>query len=107
MDNFTFYSPTKFVFGKDTESNAGALIKEFGGSKVLLHFGGKSAEKSGLLGRVRVSLKGAGLDFVELGGVHPNPLDELVYEGIDFGGPYRSKPWCSLNLGYAETLRCR
>ena len=55
MDNFTFYSPTKFVFGKDTEQNAGALIKEFGGSKVLLHFGGKSAEKSGLLGRVRES----------------------------------------------------
>ena len=83
MDNFTFYSPTKFVFGKDTEQNAGALIKEFGGSKVLLHFGGKSAEKSGLLGRVRESLKGAGLEFVELGGVHPNPLDDLVYEGID------------------------
>ena len=83
MNNFTFYSPTKFVFGKDTESNAGALVKEFGGSKVLLHFGGKSAEKSGLLGRVRDSLKAAGLDFVELGGVHPNPLDDLVYEGID------------------------
>jgi alcohol dehydrogenase YqhD (iron-dependent ADH family) len=83
MDNFTFYSPTKFVFGKDTEQNAGALVREFGGSKVLLHFGGKSAEKSGLLGRVRDSLKGAGLEFVELGGVHPNPLDDLVYEGID------------------------
>ena len=66
MDNFTFYSPTKFVFGKDTENNAGALVKEFGGNKVLLHFGGKSAEKSGLLGRVRDSLKGAGVDFVEL-----------------------------------------
>ena len=83
MDNFTFYSPTKFVFGKNTEQQAGALVKEFGGSKVLLHFGGKSAEKSGLLGRVRESLKGAGVDFVELGGVHPNPLDDLVYEGID------------------------
>ncbi len=83
MDNFTFYSPTKFVFGKDTEAQAGALVKEFGGSKVLLHFGGKSAEKSGLLGRVRDSLKEAGIAFVELGGVHPNPLDDLVYEGID------------------------
>ena len=83
MNNFTFYSPTKFVFGKDTEAQAGALVKEFGGSKVLLHFGGKSAEKSGLLGRVRESLKGAGVSFVELGGVHPNPLDDLVYEGID------------------------
>ena len=61
MNNFTFYSPTKFVFGKDTENQAGALVKEFGGSKVLLHFGGKSAEKSGLLGRVRESLKAVGL----------------------------------------------
>ena len=83
MNNFTFYSPTKFVFGKDTENQAGALVKEFGGSKVLLHFGGQSAEKSGLLGRVRESLKAAGVAFVELGGVHPNPLDDLVYKGID------------------------
>ena len=67
MNNFTFYSPTKFAFGKDTEKQAGALVKEFGGSKVLLHFGGKSAEKSGLLGRVRESLKTGGIDFVELG----------------------------------------
>ena len=83
MENFTFFSPTKFVFGKDTENQAGSLIKEFGGSKVLLHFGGSSAEKSGLLGRVRNSLKDAGVNFVELGGVHPNPLDDLVYEGIE------------------------
>ena len=58
-------------------------VKEFGRSKVLLHFGGKSAEKSGLLGRVRESLKSAGIDFVELGGVHPNPPDDLVYQGIE------------------------
>ena len=83
MDNFTFYSPTKFVFGKEMEAQAGALVKEFGGSKVLLHFGGKSAEKSGLLERIRTSLKEAKIDFVELGGVHPNPLDDLVYQGID------------------------
>lgn len=83
MENFTFYSPTKFAFGKDTEKNCGALVKEFGGSKVLLHFGGGSAEKSGLLGRVRESLKAEGIAFVELGGVHPNPLDTLVYKGID------------------------
>ena len=52
MNNFTFYSPTKFVFGKDTENQAGELVKEFGGSKVLLHFGGKSAEKSAYAGLV-------------------------------------------------------
>lgn len=83
MDNFIFYSPTKFVFGKDTESQAGNMVKEFGGSKVLLHFGGQSAKKSGLLDRVTASLKAAGIAFVELGGVHPNPLDTLVYEGIE------------------------
>lgn len=83
MENFTFYSPTKFVFGKDMENQAGELVREFGGKKVLLHFGGKSAEKSGLLSRVRQSLKASGIDFVELGGVHPNPLDDLVYEGIE------------------------
>ena len=83
MNNFTFYSPTKFVFGKDMEAQAGALVKEFGGSKVLLHFGGQSAEKSGLLDRVRESLKAAGVAFVELGGVHPNPLSDKVYEGIE------------------------
>ena len=82
MDNFTFYSPTFFVFGKDTETQAGAYVKQFGGTKVLLHFGGTSAKKSGLLDRVEQSLKDAGLSFVELGGVKPNPRSSLVYEGI-------------------------
>ena len=83
MDNFTFYSPTYFVFGKDSESQAGALVKRFGASKVLVHFGGKSAKASGLLDRVEASLKAAGLPYVELGGVKPNPRSGLVYEGID------------------------
>lgn len=83
MDNFTWYGCTKFVFGKNTEKEAGALVKEFGGTKVLLHFGGKSAQKSGLLDRVKKSLKAKKIDFVELGGVHPNPLDTLVYKGIE------------------------
>lgn len=83
MNNFTFYSPTKFVFGKETENQVGDMVKEFGGTKILLHFGGKSAEKSGLLGRVRESLKMSNIHFVELGGVQPNPLDDIVYDGID------------------------
>lgn len=83
MDNFTWYGCTKFVFGKNTEKEAGALVKEFGGTKVLLHFGSKSAQKSGLLDRVKKSLKAKKIDFVELGGVHPNPLDTLVYKGIE------------------------
>lgn len=83
MDNFSFYSPTKFVFGKDTESQAGKLVREFGGSKVLLHFGGGSVVKSGLLDRVKKSLEAEKVAYVELGGVHPNPLDTKVYEGIE------------------------
>lgn len=83
MDNFTFYSPTFFVFGKDTENQAGDYVKKFGGSKVLIHFGGKSAKSSGLLDRVEASLKKSGIPFVSLGGVKPNPRSGLVYEGIE------------------------
>lgn len=83
MDNFNFYSPTEFIFGKDRESECGEYVKKYGGSKVLIHYGGGSAERSGLLGRVRESLNKSGISFVELGGVKPNPRDTLVYKGID------------------------
>ena len=83
MENFTFYSPTFFVFGKDSENQTGDYVKKFGGSKVLIHFGGKSAKTSGLLDRVESSLKNAGIPYVCLGGVKPNPRSGLVYEGID------------------------
>jgi len=83
MDNFTFYSPTFFAFGKGTECEAGKYVKEFGGSKVLLHYGGGSVVRSGLLDRVKKSLDEAGIPYVELGGVKPNPRSGLVYEGID------------------------
>lgn len=82
MNNFNFYSPTFFAFGKDKESEAGELVKRFGGSRVLLHYGGQSAKKSGLLDRVTDSLKASGVDCVELGGAKPNPRSGLVYEGI-------------------------
>ena len=83
MENFTFYSPTKFVFGKGTEAQAGSLVKAFGGSKVLIHYGGGSVVRSGLLDRVKASLDEAGIPYAELGGVKPNPRSGLVYEGID------------------------
>lgn len=83
MDNFTFYSPTFFEFGKDTENKAGELVKRFGGSKVLIHYGGGSVVRSGLLDRVKKSLENAGIGYVELGGVKPNPRSGLVYEGIE------------------------
>jgi alcohol dehydrogenase YqhD (iron-dependent ADH family) len=83
MNNFTFYSPTYFAFGKDEESKTGKLVKRFGGNKVLIHYGGGSVVRSGLLDRVKASLKEEGIEFVELGGVMPNPRSGLVYEGID------------------------
>lgn len=83
MENFNFYSPTEFVFGKDRENECGAMVKKYGGTKVLVHFGGGSAVKSGLIGRVLASLDAAGVPHVELGGVHPNPIDTKVYEGIE------------------------
>ncbi|MBQ9909239.1 MAG: iron-containing alcohol dehydrogenase, partial [Treponema sp.] len=83
MENFTFYSPTFFAFGKESENQTGEYVKKFGGSKVLVHFGGSSAKKSGLLDRVESSLKKEEISFVELGGVKPNPRSGLVYEGIE------------------------
>lgn len=83
MEKFTFYSPTKFEFGKDSENSTGKFVKEFGGRKVLLHFGGGSVVKSGLLDRVKKALDAESIQYVELGGVHPNPLDVKVYEGIE------------------------
>jgi len=83
MDNFTFYAPTYFAFGKDAENDAGKYVRRFGGSRVLVHFGGGSVVRSGLLERVEKSLEREGISFVELGGVKPNPRSGLVYEGIE------------------------
>ncbi len=83
MENFEFYSPTFFEFGKDTENKAGELVKRFGGNKVLIHYGGGSVVRSGLLERVKASLDNENIPYVELGGVKPNPRSGLVYEGID------------------------
>lgn len=83
MDNFTFYSPTYFAFGKDSENEAGALVRRFGGSRVLLHYGGGSVIRSGLLDRVKRSLEAQNVSYIELGGVQPNPRSGLVYQGIE------------------------
>ncbi|WP_010250762.1 iron-containing alcohol dehydrogenase [Acetivibrio cellulolyticus] len=82
MNNFDFCSPTYFVFGKSRETETGKYVAKFGGKKVLIHYGGQSAIKSGLLERVKKSLDEEGILYVELGGVKPNPRSELVYEGI-------------------------
>lgn len=82
MNNFTFWSPTKFVFGRDTESLTGDLVKQFGGKKALIVYGGGSVVRSGLLDRVKKSLDDAGVAWEEMGGICPNPTDDRVYEGI-------------------------
>lgn len=83
MNNFEFCSPTKFVFGKDTEKLTGELARNSRASKVLIVSGGSHAEKSGLLATVRESLREAGLAFTELKGIAPNPMAEPVYRGIE------------------------
>ncbi len=85
MLDFSFYSPTKFYFGRNTEEKVGKAVREVGATKVLVHYGKGSAERSGLLARVRQSLTEAGISFIELGGVVPNPELSLVYEGIGLG----------------------
>ena len=83
MDNFTFCSPTKFVFGKETHKRVGELVLKNGGKKVLLHYGGGSIKKNGIYDDVVASLNENNIDFVELGGVQPNPVSSKVYEGIE------------------------
>ncbi len=83
MLNFNFYSPTYFVFGEDSEKESGAYVKKFEGTKVLIHYGGGSVVRSGLLDRVKKSLAEEGISYVELGGVEPNPKSGLVYKGIE------------------------
>jgi alcohol dehydrogenase YqhD (iron-dependent ADH family) len=83
MNNFRFCSPTEFIFGKNTVDKVGQWVKKYGGTKILVHYGGKSAVKSGLLANVENSLKNNFIEYVKLGGVQPNPLDTMVYEGIE------------------------
>ena len=80
MLNFEFCSPTKYVFGRDTQQQAGRLIREAGGTRALVVYGGGSAKRSGLLAQVLTSLDEAGVAHVELGGVRPNPRSGLGYE---------------------------
>lgn len=83
MNNFTFYSPTEFVFGKGTEQQTGQLCKQYGASRVMIVYGGGSVVRSGLLDRVKASLAEVGVESCELSGVQPNPIDTKVYEGLE------------------------
>lgn len=82
MKNFSFYAPTYFAFGKNEEKKVPDLVTRFGGSRVLLVYGGGTIKKTGLYASVTDALKSKGIYFSELGGVKPNPRSDLVYEGI-------------------------
>ena len=82
MKDFNFYAPTEIVFGRQSEEQVALLVKKYNGSRVLVHFGGQSAKRSGLLDKVTTMLDSAGIGFVCLGGVVPNPRLSLVKEGI-------------------------
>ena len=82
MKDFNYYAPTEVVFGENSEEQVAALVKKYGGTKVLVHYGGKSAERSGLLDKICGLLSEGGIAFKKLGGVVPNPRLSLVHEGI-------------------------
>lgn len=83
MNNFDYVNKTRLVFGKGEENNVGSLLKEYGASKVLLHYGKNSIKKNGLYDKVTASLKAAGINFIELGGVEPNPKLGLARQGVE------------------------
>ena len=82
MRDFIYYAPTEVVFGKESEDQVAGLVKKYGGHKVLVHYGGRSAKKSGLLDKICALLEQGGVDYFLLGGVVPNPRLSLVQEGI-------------------------
>lgn len=83
MENFEFYNPTRIVFGKGQLENLGSLIRANGGTKVLVHFGGKSVKETGILSKVLNCLKESGISYVEVGGVIPNPRLSLCLDGAE------------------------
>ena len=85
MQNFTYCAPTKVIFGRGVESQIGTELRELGATRVLVHFGGGSVKKTGLLDKVIASLTEAGLSYVEFGGVDPNPKLSFIHKGIELG----------------------
>ena len=83
MKDFIYYAPTQVVFGALSEDKTGKLVKQYGGAKVLVHYGGQSAERSGLLDKICRALEAEGIAYVKLGGVVPNPRLSKVHEGIE------------------------
>jgi alcohol dehydrogenase YqhD (iron-dependent ADH family) len=82
MQNFVFYTPTKMIFGKDTHTKVGEIIKEYGFKKILLHYGQNSIKASGLYDEIIKSLENSNIEYVSFGGVEPNPKISLIREGV-------------------------
>ena len=102
MLNFNWQIPTKFIFGRGAESHAGEELKALGGTRALIHYGGGSVIRSGLMEKVTKSLDEAGVSYVLLGGAVPNPRDTKVYEGIDLAR--REKCDCVLAVGGGSAI---
>lgn len=102
MNNFTFYSPTEFVFGKGTEQQVGELCQRYGALRVMIVYGGGSAVRSGLLAKVQSSLTEKGIAYCELSGVQPNPVDTKVREGIALSREF--KPDFMLAVGGGSVI---
>lgn len=83
MKDFNYYAPTEVVFGEQSEEQVAQLVKKYGGTKVLVHYGGKSAVRSGLLDKVCNLLREGGIEVFTLGGVVPNPRLSLAKQGIE------------------------
>ena len=99
MKDFIYYAPTQVVFGALSEDKTGKLVKQYSGTKVLVHYGGQSAERSGLLDKICRALEAEGIAYVKLGGVVPNPrLSKVKRTGrrrmIDAGRSRQSRPHC-------------
>ena len=102
MKDFNYYAPTQVAFGRKAEQATGRLVKQYGGTKVLVHYGGKSAERSGLLDAVCHALEAEHLPYVKLGGVVPNPRLKSTR-----GHRFMPCRRCRFHLGYRRRQRNR
>lgn len=89
MQNFTFYSPTEFVFGKGVEDRTAELCQQYGATRVMIVYGGGSVVRSGLLGKIKAQFEKQGIAYCELSGVQPNPIDTKVYEGLEMAREFQ------------------
>ena len=102
MNNFTFYSPTEFCFGRGREQEVGQLCVKYGAHRVMIVYGGGSVVRSGLLDRVKASLDAVAIPYIEMGGVRPNPTDPKVYEGLALARSF--KPDFMLAVGGGSVI---